>query len=161
MTQQLVPFRVREYRGESAFVAGTWLRSYLSSPWARRLDPDDYWHHHARLVSSLIDASKIMVAEHIAHEGLLLGFAVGERDTKGPVLHYVAVKNDYRRFGVASACVKAVLVELKAVDGEPVRYTHSRSPGEEIARSRGWQYSQYPAFRYGWDNSSEKSASKR
>lgn len=153
---EVIPFRVRDYRGESAFVAGTWLRSYLSSPWARRLDPDDYWHNHARIVNELISDCRVVVAEHVHHEGLLLGFAVGERDKIGPVMHFVAVKNDYRRNGIANALVDTLLLELKARDGERVRYTHSRSPGEEIAKGRGWLYSQYPAFRRGWEETGKK-----
>jgi GNAT superfamily N-acetyltransferase len=147
--QQSVPFRVREYMGESGFVAGSWLRNYLSSPWARPIEQDDYYRDHAQLVSQLIDRSTIWLAEWAGGEGdgVLLGFAVGERDERGPVVHYAYVKGDYRKQGIGGALVSRLLESLKHRVNEPVRYTHRRSPGCDIATTKGWKYTPYPALR--------------
>lgn len=151
--QQSVPFRVREYMGESGFVAGSWLRNYLSSPWARPVSQDEYYRSHAPLIATLIERSTIWIAQWSGGEadGLLLGFAVGERDELGPVVHYAYVKGDYRKKKIGGALVTCLLESLKRKDGEAVRYTHRRSPGCDIATSNGWIYTPYPALRHGWD----------
>lgn len=150
----LVPFRIRLYAGESNFVAGTWLRSYLSSPWGKRVSKDEYYKFHAPLVSQLIDRSTVWVAEsaHAESHGLLLGFIAGERDEHGACVHYAYVKGDYRMRGVGKALAHALLATIQKRENELVRYSHSRSPGSDIAGRLGWQYTPYPALRFGWDN---------
>lgn len=154
---ELVPFRLRPYRGESGFVAGTWLRSFQSAPAVRRVDPDEYYKQHARLVRAVIDRSQIVIAEHASEttsgsEHLLLGYVVGERDRFGSVVHYTYVKGFCRRQGIAAALWSRLLDELsRGGDDGAVRYTHSKSPFTDIAGKRGWQYSPYPAFCKGWD----------
>lgn len=147
---QLVPYRVRPYRGESGFVAHTWLRSYASAPAVRRIEADEYYKQHARVISRLIDHSVVLLAEHREHEGLLLGHVVGERDSFGCVIHYVYVKGAYRRTGIGAALWGALLDELTIRGGRgTVRFTHARNPFSEIAARQGWKYSPYPAFRHG------------
>lgn len=154
MSESRIRFRVRTYAGESGFVAGTWLRSYLSSPWGKRVEQDEFYRCHPRLVSQLIDRSHVFVAESTEpdSEGLLLGYAVGERDELGPVVHYAYTKGDFRRAGIGRALVRALFDSLRVRDDERVRYTHSRAPGSEIAGRLGWTYTPYPALRFGWDN---------
>jgi GNAT superfamily N-acetyltransferase len=154
-TQQTerVPYVVRPYRGESGFVAGSWLRNYLSAPAVRHVDPDDYYKHHARLVSKLIDRSTVLIADHADHPAVQLGFAVGERDNQGVVIHYLYVKSVYRRNGIGKALWTALFdgFTLRGSLGQ-VRYTHARAPFTEIAAKQGWKYSFYPAFRQGWES---------
>lgn len=151
--QQHVPFRVREYMGESGFVAGSWLRNYLSSPWARPIEQDEFYENHPKLVRELVDRSTIWLAQWNGGEadGLLLGFAVGERDERGPVVHYVYAKGDYRKKGIGRALTIKLLESLKHQEREVVRYTHRRAPGCDIATKLGWKYTPYPALRHGWD----------
>lgn len=151
--QQHVPFRVREYMGESDFVAGSWLRNYQSSPWSRPVATDEYYRCHAPLVSQLIDRSTIWLAQWAGGDadGLLLGFVVGERDEHGPVVHYAYVKGDYRKKGIGAALMLRLLESLKHREHETLRYTHRRAPGCDIATAKGWTYSPYPALRHGWD----------
>jgi hypothetical protein len=150
---EAVPYRVRPYRGESNFVAGTWLRNYQSAPAVRNVDSDDYYRNHARLVSTLIDRCTILLAEHAEHSGLLLGFIVGERDQSGAVIHYVCVKSAYKRNGIGRALWTSLLdgIALRSTVGT-VRYTHARAPFTEIAGRKGWKYSPYPAFRLGFES---------
>lgn len=145
-------YRVRQYAGESNFVASSWLRNYLSSPWGRHVTHDEFWYAHGRLVSRLIDRCNIFVAESTVHEGLLYGFIVGERDEMGPVVHYALVKSDFREAGIGSSLTRALMSIIRKSDDEQVRYTHTRSPGSEIAGRWRWVYTPYPAFRFGWDN---------
>lgn len=148
---QLVPYRVRAYRGESAFVAATWLRSYQSAPFPRKVDSDDYYHAQARLVRKLIDRSTVLIAQHADLPDVYLGHVVGERDERGIVLHYLYVKGDYRRIGVGRALWTGLFDSLRRRDSDVVRYTHSRSPFSEIAARQGWTHNPYLAFRYGWE----------
>lgn len=139
----LVPFRLRALaRGEANFVAGTWLRSYLSSPWARRLDQADYFEAHSRIVNAIIPAAVVRVAEHAEQPGLLLGYAVG-RKLERPTVDYVYVKGDYRRLRIATALVEDL---LRAIGSQRVVYTHAKAPATEAANRRGWHHNPYPAL---------------
>ena len=149
-----IPFRVRPYAGESGFVCGSRARSYLSSPWGKKVSQDEFYAHHPRLISRLVDRSHVMVAESTDSEsnGLLLGWCAGERDEHGPVVHFAYVKGDFRMQGIGRALVLALFDALRVRDGERVRYTHSRSPGADIVGRLGWTYTPYPALRFGWDD---------
>lgn len=150
---EAVPYRIRPYRGESNFVAGTWLRNYQSAPAVRHVDSDDYYKNHAKLVSKIIDRATILIAEHETLPGLYLGFIVGERDQQGAVIHYVCVKSAYKRRGIGSALWDTLFagMTLRSTLGT-VRYSHARAPFTEIAGRRGWKYSPYPAFRLGFES---------
>lgn len=151
---EVVPFRVRSYRGESAFVAHSWLRSYQSAPAVRNVPVDDYYKFHARLVSKLIDRGQVYIAVHAEHPELFLGHVCGERDERGCVVHYTYVKSAYRRTGIATALWRALFDSLciRGASLGQVRYTHAKAPFTEVAARKGWTYSMYPAFRQGWES---------
>lgn len=146
-------YRVRPYRGEQAFVIGTWLRDYQGAPGIKSVPYTEYWPAHEKLAKALVDRGTVFVAEHVPHQ-TLLGFSVGERDREGNVLHYVYVKSWARRQGIATALLDTLMKSLRgtySANGN-VRYTHNkREPFTLIAGKRGWKYSPYPAYRKGWE----------
>lgn len=143
----VVPFFIRDMRAadELTFVASTWVRSFLSSPAARKIESDEYFHGHSQLVTAIITRGVALVAEHATH-GNLLGHVVGERHALGPVVHYAYTKGEYRRHGIAHALEAALLERLRRQPGELVRFTHSRAPGDQIARRRGYRWSPYALY---------------
>lgn len=110
----MISYIVRDYAGESSFVCGSWVANFGYSKWAQRCGPEEYRASHPAVISALVEHGKVVVAEHVSDEGLslLLGFAVGERDARGPIIHYVYVKGDYQCAGVGSALVRALFDRL-------------------------------------------------
>jgi GNAT superfamily N-acetyltransferase len=142
----IVPFFIRDMRpDELTFVASTWVRSYLSSTEAKKIESDEYFHGHSHLVSSILARGVALVAEHKLY-GNLLGHVVGERHALGPVVHYAYTKGDYRKRGIGRALEAALLLRVRREPGELVRFTHSRAPGNEIARRRGYRWSPYALY---------------
>lgn len=151
--QSLIDYRIRPYRGESAFVIGTWIKSYEGAPGIKSVPRLEYRAAHEKLARALLDRGVAFVAEHEAHK-TYLGFVAGERDREGSVIHYVYVKNWARQRGIGTALLDQLLRSLRSTsssDGN-VRYTHNtKEPFTRIAGKRGWHYSPYPAFRKGWE----------
>jgi predicted GNAT family acetyltransferase len=145
LTLELLPFTIRPMRPDEVnFVASTWVRSYLSSPWAVKIQSDEYFEHHSRIATAILSRGIALVAEHSTY-GTLLGHAVGERTELGPVFHYAYTKGDFRKRGVARALETALLKEIRR-DNELVRFTHKRAPGDEVARRRGYRWSPYMLY---------------
>lgn len=141
-----LPFFVRPMRrDETNFVASTWARSYLSSPFARAIESDEYFEGHSALITAILDRGIALVAEHSVH-GNLLGHVVGERSGRGPVIHYAYTKGEFRRHGVAHALEAALLEKIRRDPREIVRFTHKRAPGDALAKRRGYRWSPYALY---------------
>jgi GNAT superfamily N-acetyltransferase len=77
------------------------------------------------------DGCIVVLITHPNDPDFLFGFAVGERDT--PTLHYIYVKEDYRRTGVATDT-------LEFLGLENFEYTHSTSLGRKFLNPRGGKH---------------------
>ncbi len=126
------------------FVASTWVRSFLASPDARKIESEEYFHGHSQLVTAILARGVALVAEHETY-GTLLGHAVGERHALGPVIHYAYVKGPFRRHGIGRALEAALMQKIRR-GGELVRWNHKRSPGTEVAIRRGYRWSPYTLY---------------
>lgn len=140
-------YRIRPLgKGEQGLVFGTWIRSYMTSADARRVESEDYFQGQLRLIESILARGGIVrVAEHDVH-GTLLGYGVGERHEERPVLHYFYVKGDYRHHGVGRA-LEVELLKVLRKPGETVRYTHrQREFVPALAAKRGYRWNPFCNF---------------
>lgn len=141
---QKIPFTVREMRKEEvAFVASTWMRSYVDSPWAKRIEQQEYFDGHGKLVNETIARSVTVVAEHATEAGLLLGFACGMRTEDATVWHYVYVKGYARGNRIAAGMMDALRTRI---GGKREIATHRKAPATEVMARYGIKYSPYPLW---------------
>lgn len=141
-----IQYRVRFYEPatETAYVAGSWVRSYLSTPWARGLPHDVYFAAQSAVIAAALLHGSVLVAEHDTEEGRLLGYVVVERRHDVPVIHWCSVKKDHWGIGIARRLVSEGLRIVRR-PGEQVCYSHWKSPADKYAKRKGWHFNPFLA----------------
>jgi hypothetical protein len=79
-----------------SFVIGSWLSSYRESDFARPIRSSIYFDSLARLIKGIIPRCFGVVAVAPSDESNILGWSAWT----GPLLHYLYVKEVYRRNGL-------------------------------------------------------------
>lgn len=102
----MTPLRVRAAKAEDmAFIVNAWVWSfYEGSPNLRAADRDHFRTEMTKTIRRVCDGSEVRVACDPSDENTLVGFAAFTHGT----LHYVYVKKDFRRMGVARALLHDV-----------------------------------------------------
>lgn len=119
---------------ERAFVAKSWVHGLAEAAGQGRGKP----HHGAYLVSMGIHVDRVLAGRDarvmVARDAECSALAYGWLCCDGDAVHWCAVKQAFRRHGVAAALLESA--------GEPRWYTH-RSRHDELAKSHGLQYLPY------------------
>lgn len=125
---------------EVGFVYKSWLGSYKNH--ADVMPYSMYRKVYQVILDRLIkrDGCLVVLAIHPEHEDQIFGFAVLERSS--PTLHYIYVKEDYRRTGVGSDILE--FINQGNTSGE-FKFTFNTTLGRKFLRSRGGKYDPKPA----------------
>jgi GNAT superfamily N-acetyltransferase len=115
--------------GDRSYVLKTWVSGYNHSPIARALG-NCYYRAWAPIIERQYSRSDIRIACVPDEPGAIIGFAVVQPKLK--LLHYVAIREKWRRKGVASLLLSA---ELECAD---IKYSHTPPP--HIVVPAGWVY---------------------
>ena len=102
-----------------AFVYDSWARSFQKSPFAGCI-PNHLYPQVSRAASAEIaDRAKVLVAYADLEDGTrrIVGYSVSEPERK--ILHWLFIKNDYRRLGYGTALLKET-----CGDNDQWFYTH-------------------------------------
>lgn len=118
--------------GDRSFIIDMWLKS-RPRMFGRALDPRAYWRGQNRLCNGLLDSCAALVACWTEDPDFIMGWAV----TSSSAVHYVWVREDYRRTGIATDLLKPYL-------GKSCIYT--QPPTVPIRIPEGWAYDPYLAF---------------
>lgn len=121
---------VREYRHEAdqAFVYSTWLRNYkYSSYFAKRIKPAIFFAGQHKVIDHLLakPSTKVVVACDRNDADTIMGYLAFEPG----VVHFVFVKDAYRKLGVATA-----LFASQRIDVNQAKFTHWCFPVDELIR---------------------------
>jgi len=117
--------RVREGREtDKAFVMDAWRRSFEDAPAVRGADRVHFRSEMERTIGRLFRTATVRVACDPADEDTIVGFAV----FTGPELHYVYVKQAFRKMGIARQ-----LLEGLGIKAYTFRSNHARPV-------QGWQF---------------------
>ncbi len=124
---------VRPYRSseDKAFVYSTWLRNYKhSSYFAKRIRPVVFFAGHHALLDHLFNKPEIMCAIACSPEdpGQIFGYLAYQLRPK-PILHFIFVKDDFRKMGVARTLIKST-----GIDVASATFTHWTYPVDDIIR---------------------------
>jgi hypothetical protein len=91
------------------FIFATWLRSYRhSSQFAKKISNDVYFkYHHAAIERIISRGGIIKIANIVGDPNVILGYACLEaQGGTDMVVHYVYVKKNFRKMGIASRLYK-------------------------------------------------------
>lgn len=125
---------------DTNYMRKTWLKS-IQTPWSpmqSALGPRDFWEGHHRIVSRLLSTCDVRVACSNDNESTIAGWACLEAGRR--VVHFVHVREEMRRYGVARMLLEGV------DDGErPVWYTHRTGMSDKLGLPDKWRFSFYRA----------------
>ncbi len=116
---------IRDYTdADRSYVISTWLSNY--GPHAKEnLTPREWstfrTDHDAKIKTALLSGMRVLIAYDDEHPIVIIGWiAFGPE----PVLHYVYVRNQMRRQGVA----RALLTSRESLEYRPFMYVSHRTP---------------------------------
>ena len=136
------PIAIRPFDrlSDEDFVYATWIKSFRDSPYARAIPTPLYTIGQRSRICAILDGAETII--HVACDPdtpeLIYGYAVwGNRD----MLHYVYVKGQYRKLGIAKALLQDKLHET-------LQYTHKGDIMlERLLKTNpeynGWIYNPY------------------
>jgi hypothetical protein len=120
---------------DRAFILDSWIKSYQSlMPAYAKSYGMSRWDWTKRAAEWCLNGGRAMVMYPDGHEDVILGWACAEGTS---TLHYVFVKHDVRKYGIARELVTA----LGLYGARGVRITHR--PGSKLRAkcdAWGWQY---------------------
>lgn len=98
-----------------SLIFATWLKSYQnSSLFAKGIPRETFFAQHHKVIERILERAEVRLAVLPDDPSVVFGWSV----TEPGCVHYVYVKPDFRRYGIARAL-------LAHVAGEPWRYSHS------------------------------------
>lgn len=126
---------VRPFRDKTdkEFLFSTWLRNYKhSSYFAKRIRPHVFFAGHHAIIDHLLrkPAVKIAVACPRGDSETILGYLAYElKEDAAPVVHFVFVKQAFRKMGVART-----LFQSAGIDPGSIRFTHWTYPVDDAIK---------------------------
>lgn len=137
MSNTGVKFRPLDWANSSevGFVYKSWLGSYKNhadvTPYSmyRKV----YQHYLDRIMRR--GECAVILAVHPEHPEQIFGFVCTEKSS--PTLHYIYVKEDYRRTGVGTDLLEYI---NEGNDSGEFAYTFNTSLGRKFLRPRGGKY---------------------
>ena len=97
-------------RTDVEYVKGSWLKNYKnSSSFAKRVTHDVFYKWHGAIVDAILSrpGTDVFIATLPDEEGVILGFFVCERQGQSRVAHYLFVRPEWRKLGLARALIGA------------------------------------------------------
>jgi hypothetical protein len=99
--QELIVTRPGEAT-DVGFIYSTWLKGlYYGNDWFRAIPQELYYDHYHQVIEKLLFNSTTTVACLSEDPDVIIGYAVYSKDT----LHWVFVKNPWRKLGVAKKLI--------------------------------------------------------
>lgn len=89
---------------DKPFIYANWLRHYKNrSYFAKRIRNSVFYKWHHLVLEKILDRSstKILIAHPPEEAELILGFMVYEDQPDGSVIHFVYIKPQFKRMGIA------------------------------------------------------------
>lgn len=131
----MISFRPAESR-DMPFVMSSWLKSFKTSNAAGLLPFNLYYDAYRLAIQQLLDRGSVVYVAYVPGEDEaksdIYGWACVERGFDKPLVHYVYVKQPYRRLGVAKALLRAAGVHVS----QPFFYTYRTPIVAELLRGR-------------------------
>lgn len=108
------------------FINHSWLKSYRNLPPVTSIPNYVYWPKQTPIVAGLIERSQVLVLADGQDHDHIVGYVVYERKCDVCIVHYVYIKQTYRRLGLAQLLLNSVRAPLPPET--PVLTTHWLKP---------------------------------
>ena len=105
-----------------SFIFASWLKSYRNSDPCTHMLNEVYYGNHKKVVERLLKESQVIMVCNADEPDHIFGYAVYDYIGTMPLLHYIYVKQPYRRFGIAH---QLYLHVTKGDETAPVMTTHA------------------------------------
>lgn len=115
MTTDAVVLRAYVADSDHNFILSSWLKSFHGSKFAGSLAADVYWTAYGETIRRLLADPdiKVTVACTTDDADQILGYIVHADSARAPVVHYLYVKQTFRRLGIARQLMNKVLADRK------------------------------------------------
>lgn len=115
------------------FVRSSWLDSYSQSALGHAMGATLYYERWEPRISHILQRARTLIACLATDEDVILGYLVYE-DHDEPIAHYIYVKRDLRRGGVATELLRGL-----ARHPPPRRYfaSHMTSDAKSVLVAKG------------------------
>lgn len=125
---------VRTFEPNDAnFITSTFLRGvYYGNSFYKKIDQDTFFVRYKAVLATLLSKStlSLRVACLADDTDIILGWAMWD----GPVLHYIYVKDAFRRQGIAKLLTAGAKLDT---------VTHITTVGDELRQRYGWKFNPF------------------
>ena len=121
------------------FIFSSWLKSFRNSNLAKNVSNDVYYKQHHIIIEDILKTSTILLACDKANVENIYGYIVAAKLDNVFTVHYVYVKQTYRRMGLASLLLGA----FERDKHEPGYYTHDTYMANVLSKKYRLEYNPY------------------
>ncbi len=151
MSDKLPNIKLRLATSEdAAFIFNSWLKAYRHSKVVQSIPNEIYFNGQHKVIEGLVKRAQFIIACNPTDESQIFGYGVGEMLESVLCVHFIYVKEPYRKLGIAATLLQA----LGHTAGSPYLYTHRTHAAEKLESKGGLVYHPYLAF-YGYEASNE------
>lgn len=123
-------YRKYSEQTDQGLVLHSWVRKAMSCPpftqnrqaGSQGMTSEEVNDHKNRVILDIIKRSPPVIACHPDHPEQIFGYCASEDQGETPVLHFIYVRDPFRRVGIATQLLKVCLPGLKSNKGY---YTHN------------------------------------
>jgi hypothetical protein len=90
-------------KADEAFIFSTWLKSYRHSQFASDMSNDVFFTYHKGIVADILKVSKVILIVNPEDPDQIYGYAVAQQVGSRLITHFVYVKYNFRKLGLAKA----------------------------------------------------------
>ena len=101
--EQLIDVRPA-YENDRAFILATWLRGlYYGNSWFKEIQKDVFMQVYHGVIDNVLKSEHTIINVAVLNEDpdIILGYSVLNNQHLNPVLHWVFVKEAWRKMGIA------------------------------------------------------------
>ncbi len=156
-----LPIEIRRAkRSDIPFITSSWLKSNRHGYMVRSVPNNIYYYNHHKILEELLPRSVVLVACNAEDPDQILGWMCAEVVDTAMVIHYVYVKQSFRKFGIA----KRIVNLMKTTEDPPaVMATHSNPEVRDLLKEKNIIYNPYimlSTLPDGWDSEEEDTQQK-
>ncbi len=126
---------------DAAFIFDSWLKSYRDSEFAMRVRGPLYRAQQHDLIEKLLRRGHGVVAADAEEPWHIVGYVAGEAFGALTCIHYLYVKQNFRRKGIARK-----LYDFASLGASAVQHSHDTDDGRKVAKRLGSVFNPYLMF---------------
>lgn len=155
MSKNELPIAMRHpHKEDIPFIFNSWLHSYRHSLHVKNISNTVFYSEHHKVLERLFKRCEAKIACDPTDQNQIYGYIVYERITGVLVVHYVYVKQPYRKLGLC----KQLLSAAGRNPGEAFAYTHETFMGNRLSGKFSALYNPYVFYEGYLENEKPKAS---